>query len=716
MAQSAATAQTKGDRILVLNKNGQPSLQRSLCVRRLPMTWYVMTLVLILTVTVSAGADQPSLDSSAPVRFKGETLFVIHTGLASIDPAARAAAIEKRLERLAHSNPSVIEGLTIEDHEETSYVVTREEVLFVVTEQEAKLVRKPRYLLAKERVEHIQQAFRAIAPPPLETEPLPSASIHLRDLLWAGLATALLIFLAVAAHVGFPLLYEFIDAWHETRLRPLSFRGFELISADHLVDTLLFLSRFVRIVLSAFVLYAYFHFILDLFPQTRDFEQRFLTALAVPLNSVRGMHPNWAGLIAGLLLTAVTTGLFLGILKLFRSLFPQVIEKVSQWGRTTRYCLKIQRVELLSGAQIADGALGTIRILRVIAYASLGYLYVTSILGFFPATQQLSLELLGYLIEPLKLIGLTFVSSLPDFIAIVIIALVTKYIIKLIHLFFTGIERGAITFQGFHRDWATPTYKIVRFFALVFAAVAIVPYIPGSHSEAFKGISVFLGVLVSLGAAGSFSNIVAGIVLTYMRPFSVGDRVKIAETTGDITEKTLLVTRVRTNKNVDVTIPNALVLSSHIINFSSSATNPPPLILNTSVTIGYDVPWRKIHELLLAAAKRTTHILETPEPFVLQTSLNDFYVTYEINGYTKHPNKMATIYAELHQHIQDQFNEAGVEIMSPHYTQVRDGNKTTIPDEYLPKGYQVPGIRIWPLRSSRIRSESPSPDGDTRRP
>ncbi|MCP9438427.1 MAG: mechanosensitive ion channel family protein [Nitrospira sp.] len=696
----------------MLKEKGQRLFRTSPCTHRLYTIWSVVVLALALTGV--ARADQPFLDSNAPVRFNGETLFVIHTGLADIDPAARAAAIEKRLERLAHVDPSIIDSLTIEDHEETSYVVTREEVLFVVTEQEAKLIGKPRHVLARERAERIQRAFRAIALPSVDTGPLPS-SIHLRDLLWAGLATALLIFLAVAARIGFPLLYEFIDAWHKTRLRSFSFRGFELVSAAHLVDTLVFLSKFVRIVLSVFVLYAYFHFILDLFPQTRDFEQRLLAALTIPLDGMRGMSANWTSLIAGLLLTAVTTGLFLGALKLFRSLFPQAIEKISQWGRTTKYCLKIQRVELLSGAQIADGALGIVRILHVVAYASLVYLYVTSILGFFPATQQLSLELLGYLIEPLKLIGLTFVSSLPDFIAIVIIVLVTKYIIKLIHLFFTGIERGAITFQGFHRDWATPTYKIVRFFALVFAAVAIVPYIPGSHSEAFKGISVFLGVLVSLGAAGSFSNIVAGIVLTYMRPFSVGDRVKIAETTGDITEKTLLVTRIRTNKNVDVTIPNALVLSSHIINFSSSATNPPPLILNTSVTIGYDVPWRKVHELLVAAAKRTTYILETPEPFVLQTSLNDYHVTYEINGYTKHPNQMAAIYAELHQHIQDQFNEAGVEIMSPHYTQVRDGNKTTIPDEYLPKDYQVPGIRIWPLRSPRIRSESPSSDRDTPR-
>jgi small-conductance mechanosensitive channel len=331
------------------------------------------------------------------------------------------------------------------------------------------------------------------------------------------------------------------------------------------------------------------------------------------------------------------------------------------------------------------------------AYVTLTYLYVTSILGFFPATHTLSVELLNYLIEPIKMIGREVIASVPDIIAIVIIIIVTNYVIKLIRMVFKGMERGAITFQGFHREWATPTYTIVRFFVLVFAAVAIFPYIPGSHSEAFRGISVFLGVLVSLGAAGSFSNIIAGVVLTYMRPFIIGDRVKIADTVGDIMEKTLLVTRVRTIKNVDITIPNALVLNSHIINFSSSSMKPPPLILHTSVTIGYDAAWQKVHELLIAAAKQTTHILETPEPFVLQTGLDDFYVRYEINAYTGAPNKMAAIYSELHQHIQDQFNEAGVEIMSPHYTQIRDGNQTTIPDQYLPKGYQAPAFRIGPL-------------------
>jgi len=681
-------------------------------------------LALFLLFISPAYAIPTSPNSGAPVRFNGETLFTIQTGLANIDPATRAAAIEKRLDRLARSERSTLDSLRIEDHEHTSYIVTSEEVLFVITETEAMAAGKPRDLLAKEQTEQIRKAIGGmpLSAPESTLEPMPesgiqpatpsTAHIELRDLLWAGVATALLIFFAVAAHIGFPLLHEVLDAWRGTRLRTVSFRDIELIPADHLTDTLIFLTKFLRIVLSAFALYMYLHFVLDLFPQTREFEERFLTALAVPLERLQGLNANWGSLAAGLLLTLIATALFMGILKLFRHLFPRTIEKVSRWGRMTQYSLKIQHVELVSGSQIAEGVLGLLRVVRFAAYGSLVYLYVTSILGFFSATQKLSLELLGYLIEPIKLIALTFVSSLPDIIAIVIIAFVTKYIIKLILMFFMGIERGAITFVGFHREWAAPTYKIVRFFALVFAAVAIVPYIPGSQSEAFRGISVFLGVLVSLGAAGSFSNIVAGVVLTYMRPFSVGDRVKISDTIGDITEKTLLVTRVRTIKNVDVTIPNALVLSSHIVNFSSSAMSLPPLILHSTVTIGYDTPWRKVHELLIAAATRTTHILESPQPFVLQTGLSDFYVSYEINAYTGHPNKMATIYAELHQHIQDQFHEAGIEIMSPHYTQVRDGNKTAIPDQYLPKGYQAPGLRIWPLGNI---SGVPGDSGNTKK-
>lgn len=659
-----------------------------------------LTICVFLCSWLTAGhifAAPSGSGSDVPVRLHGETLFSLRTGLANVDAASRAAAIEKRLDRLTRATPSVIDSLRVEDHEQTAYVLTSEEVLFVVTDNEAKAAGKPRRLLAEEQTEKIREAL--VDFPPAQPARKPAPQMNVRNMLWAGVSTALLIFFAVASSVFFPLLYETLDVWRETHPRVVSLRGLELLTAAQLCTVLLFFSRVLRGVLSGIALYWYFHFVLNLFPQTRAFEDRFLEALAVPFEQIQTLFANGGGLVIGLLLALVATGLFLGFLKAFRQLFPRLLEKVSTWGFTTTYSLKIQRVELLSGAQISDTLLGLLRVLRLVAYVALTYLYVTSVLGFFPSTRKLSVELLNYMIEPIKMIGREFIASVPDIIAIAMIIVVTNYVIKLIHMFFNGIERGAIAFQGFHREWATPTYKIVRFFVLVFAAVAIFPYIPGSHSEAFRGISVFIGVLVSLGAAGSFSNIVAGVVLTYMRPFSVGDRVKIADTVGDIAENTLLVTRVRTIKNVDVTIPNALVLSSHIINFSSSSMQPPPLILHTSVTIGYDIPWQKVHALLIAAAKKTTRILEEPEPFVLQISLDDFYVRYEINAYTGAPNKMAAIYSELHQHIQDQFNEAGVEIMSPHYTQIRDGNRTTIPDQYLPKQYQAPGIRIDPVRS-----------------
>ncbi len=670
---------------------------------------FAVCVALLFWLTAAPIFAAPSVAGpGVPVRLHGETLFTLQTGLANVDTASRAAAIEKRLDRLALAAPSVIDSLRVEDHEQTAYVLTSEEVLFVVTDTEAKAAGKPRHLLAEEQTETIREALQTL--PSLQSSREPASSLTVRNLLWAGVATALLIFFAVAFQVFFHRLYEAIEAWSETQLRAVSLRGLELIAADQLSTVLVFCSKILRGVLSGLGLYWYFHFVLNLFPQTRVFEQRFVAALVVPFEQLQALLANGGELVIGLLLALIATGLFLGFLKAFRKLFPSMLDKVSAWGYTTKYSFKIQRVEMLSGAQISEGLLVLLRAIRLTAYVSLIYLYVTSILGFFPATRKLSVELLNYLIEPFKMIAQQFIASLPDVIAIAIIIVVTNYVIKLIHMFFNGMERGAITFQGFHREWATPTYKIVRFFVLVLAAVAIFPYIPGSHSEAFRGISVFLGVLVSLGAAGAFSNIVAGVVLTYMRPFSVGDRVKIADTVGDITEKTLLVTRIRTIKNVDVTIPNALVLGSHIINFSSSSMKPPPLILHTSLTIGYDAPWQNVHELLIAAAKQTTHILETPEPFVLQTSLDDFSVRYEINAYTGAPNKMAAIYSELHQHIQDQFNEAGVEIMSPHYTQIRDGNRTTIPDQYLPKSYQPPGLRIWPLGSPQSRPDS-SPAG-----
>ena len=223
--------------------------------------------------------------------------------------------------------------------------------------------------------------------------------------------------------------------------------------------------------------------------------------------------------------------------------------------------------------------------------------------------------------------------------------------------------------------------------------IVIFPYLPGSDSKVFQGVSVFLGFLFTFGSAGSLSNIMAGLVLTYMRLFKIGDRVKIGEIVGDIIEKSLLVTRIRTIKNEIISIPNSSVLNSHTINYSSDTVDNG-LILHTTVTIGYDVPWKDMQQALINAADRTDLILKEPRPFVLQTSLEDFYVSYQINAYTKDANKQATIYSQLHSNIQDCCNEVGIEIMSPHYRAARDGNRTTIPDNYLDKDYIAPSFNI----------------------
>jgi small-conductance mechanosensitive channel len=228
---------------------------------------------------------------------------------------------------------------------------------------------------------------------------------------------------------------------------------------------------------------------------------------------------------------------------------------------------------------------------------------------------------------------------------------------------------------------------------VIFALVVAFPYLPGGKSDAFKGVSIFIGVLLSLGSGSAMGNIVSGVVLTYMRPFRVGDRVQIADTIGDIIDKSLLVTRLRTIKNVEVTIPNSAILNGQVINYSAMAQTPG-LILHTTVTIGYDAPWRTVHELMSSAALATEGILSEPRPFVLQTALNDFNVSYEINAYTHRPNEMTRLYSALHANIQEKFNAAGVEIMSPNYLALRDGNTVTLPEDQRPTGYRVPSFRV----------------------
>lgn len=412
-------------------------------------------------------------------------------------------------------------------------------------------------------------------------------------------------------------------------------------------------------------------------------------------SSVTALHREYS--VKSLSLAGVyallATVLLILLFRVMGIFFPKFYRQINLWRGTVIPSLRIQKFEVLPADRIADFAIGLAKLLRLGLVLVVMYFYAYIVLGLFPWTRGYARILVGYILSPLRVVGDTVLAYLPNFFFIAVIIFVAHYFIKFTQIFFVEIGKGTVVFSGFHRDWAQPTYKIVRFLILAVTAIAVFPYLPGAKSPAFQGISIFLGVLFSLGSTSAVANIVAGVILTYMRAFRLGDRVQIADTVGDVVEVSLLVTRIRTIKNVEITIANSMVLSSHIINFSGSVQEDG-LILHTTVTIGYDAPWRKIHELLVSAASATGAILSTPAPFVLQTALDDFYVHYQINAYTDQPSKMSQTYSDLHQNIQDKFFEAGVEIMSPHFSTIRDGNRVAIPDDYLPKGYRAPSFRV----------------------
>jgi small-conductance mechanosensitive channel len=355
--------------------------------------------------------------------------------------------------------------------------------------------------------------------------------------------------------------------------------------------------------------------------------------------------------------------------------------------------LRVQQAELVSADSIRNVLDVTVRAIRVVLIVAAFDLYLTFVLGLFPWTRAVSFKLLDYAVMPLRAAAAAFVGYLPNMLFVVVIATIIYATMRLVGLFFDQVRLRRVVFKSFPEEWAAPTNSIVRVLLIAFGVVVAFPYLPASDSPAFTGVSVFIGVLLSLASSSSLSNMIAGLVLTYTRAFRLGDRVKVGDAFGDILETSLLATHIQTIKNEVIVVPNGLVLSGSVTNYSRAARTQG-LILHTSVTIGYDAPWRTIHGLLIEAARATPGVLQEPAPFVWQTALNDFYVTYEINAYTDAPREMPEIYAALHARIQDAFYAAGVEIMSPHFTAIRDGNAAAIPDAYRVPGYGAPAFRV----------------------
>jgi len=373
----------------------------------------------------------------------------------------------------------------------------------------------------------------------------------------------------------------------------------------------------------------------------------------------------------------------------FNNLLRFIHIKNEKWIKN----LSFKNYTFLTAQQIMQVVLYLLKGFRWIVYAVFLYLTLPIIFSIFPFTRGWADQLFQLIWSPFKGVLIAVLEYLPNLFKVLVIYFVMKYFIRFIKYIFSEIASDKLKLAGFYPDWAMPTFNILKFLLYAFMLVLIFPYLPGSDSDIFKGVSIFIGVLFSLGSSTAIANMVAGLVITYMRPFKIGDRIKIGDVTGDVLEKTLLVTRVRTIKNEVITIPNSSVLSGNTTNYTIEA-NEKGLIIHTTVTIGYDVPWKDIHKALIDAALRVEMILKEPVPFVLQTSLDDFYVSYQINAYTKEANKQAAIYSSLHQNIQDVCNEQGIEILSPHYRAARDGNMTTIPSNYLSKDYKAPNFNI----------------------
>jgi small-conductance mechanosensitive channel len=326
----------------------------------------------------------------------------------------------------------------------------------------------------------------------------------------------------------------------------------------------------------------------------------------------------------------------------------------------------IQSFEVVRGERIQALLRSGLAGLRTVIVLAAALIYLGYVLAAWPWTRDLSRDMAGLALRPLHVLGTGLVANIPRFVFLGVLFLLIRILLRLVRLFFDAVGRGTVTLRNFDADWAPHTYKIVRLAIVAFGLIVAYPYIPGSESEAFKGVSLFIGILFSLGSSAAIANIIAGYMMTYRRAFKVGDRVKIGMAVGDVIQTRLQVTHLKSFKNEEIVIPNSQILAGEVLNYSSLAREHG-LILHTDVGIGYETPWRQVEAMLLAAAERTPGLAPERRAFVLLKGLGDFAVTYELNVYLADVKAMNPTYTLLHRNILDVFNEYGVQIMTPAY-------------------------------------------------
>lgn len=380
-------------------------------------------------------------------------------------------------------------------------------------------------------------------------------------------------------------------------------------------------------------------------------------------------------LIRGILLIVMATiGMIIGLL-IMNNLFGSFYKRLKAWGDRLTQNLHLGGFEIIRANQVDNLLIFIIQVIQTAITIALFAIYIPFTLNQLPWTKRIATLLNSYLWETINSATESVLNYFPNLLTILLVATATFIALRFSRTVFQELHEGILRIPGFYRDWAKPTYRLVTFLVIALAAVIVFPLLPGFSSPAFGGISVFLGLLLSLGSTSAIANVVAGTILIYTRAFKVGDRIRIGTIYGQVIETTLLITRLMTATNVVVSIPNSQIITSSVENFSfSSKEFEEPLIIQSIVHLGYEVDWRDAYKALLKAAARTQGIVSFPKPFILQESLNDVYVTYQLNAYvgieylqTRSIQEMEVTRSRLNENIRDCCASVGIQIFAPSY-------------------------------------------------
>jgi small-conductance mechanosensitive channel len=389
----------------------------------------------------------------------------------------------------------------------------------------------------------------------------------------------------------------------------------------------------------------------------------------------RTLQKSWSVLVKGIALSVVATIIaLLGLWLLMRS-SNAVLRSMDQRHSANTNPIKVGGFDLrppLHRINRGLTKLTTWAITVVLLYAWLIFVLLR-----FPYSQPWGLQLGSFLINLLQMLGRGLLRAAPGMFTVLVIFLLARIVARLVNALFYAVETESINLSWLHADTARATRRLVVALIWVFAITVAYPYVPGSSSDAFKGVSVFVGLMVSLGSAGLLNQVMSGLVVVYSRALRQGEFVKIGDDVGVVTEVGLLSTKLITRKREEITIPNAVLVGTRSVNYSRHAGDGGAIV-STTVTIGYDAPWRLVHAMLLKAADQTAGVRKDPAPRVWQKSLSDFYVEYDLVVNLDRPEERIPVLSEMHTHIQDAFNEQGVQIMSPHF-ETQPNNKVFVP-------------------------------------